>query len=632
MPDEQLKPEPKKEETPKSETELTDSLVDETVEEPAPEATDDTPAEEPEQELAPLPTDAAQQEASMSGKPAAGAVKQGKFKRFGHWYKTHKKLSIPLTILLVVALLMAIPFTRYTILGLFWKQSVTINVKDAKTNQPITEANVAVAGKTGTTGSNGAAQVSSVPVGPHEVVVTKKYYADAKKNITVPLRKAKASFDVELQATGRQVPVVIKNKITNKPVENVLVKTSDTQARSDKDGKVIVVVPADQSKVKVTISGDGYNQQEAELTVTEDSVAANNFQVVPAGKVYFLSKLSGKVDVVKTNLDGSERKVVLAGTGKEQTTDTILLASRDWKFLALKSKRDGGNNAKLYLIDTSNDKLTTMDEGDANFTMNGWSDHRFVYTVARNNVQYWADKNTALKSYNADNKQVAVLDETHAVGPSQYNYAAETLSNVYIIQNKVIFTKVWTNNNYPADIASRKSTIISVNNDGQNKAGLKEYPSSEANYLTAFDAKANEPNEIYYAAYFVGKPTEFLEYKDGKVTNASDVNDAAFNKNYPTFLVSPSGKYTFWSEPRDGKNTLFVGDNNAQNEKQIASLSEYTPFGWYTDDYLFASKAGSELYILPKAGTSEGGAVVKVTDYHKPSADFTGYGGGYGGF
>jgi hypothetical protein len=627
MPEEQPKPEP------------TESKPEEVTTKPPVEGLEEeTPASETPDEQAPLSPEAAHEAAAeeskdlfAADKPQSAPVTGGKFKRFGHWYKTHKKLSIPLTVLFVVVLLMVIPFTRYKVLGLFWKQTITVSVKDSKTNQPITEATVAVAGKTGTTGNNGSAQVSSVPVGPHEVLVTKKYYADTKKNITVPLMKSKTSFDVQLQATGRQVPVVIKNKVSSKPVENVLVKTNDTQARTDKDGKVVVVVPADQTKVKISISADSYNSQDAELTVTEDSVAENNFQIVPAGKVYFLSKLSGKVDVVKTNLDGSQRQVVLAGTGKEETADTILLASRDWKYLALKSKRDGGK-AKLFLIDTSNDKLTTMDEGDANFTMNGWSDHRFIFTVSRNNVQYWADKQVALKSYNAEDKHLAVLDETHAVGPSQYNYAAETLGNVYIVQNKILYTKVWTNYNYPADIASRKSTIITVDNNGQNKAGLKEYPSSEAVYVSSIDAKAYEPNEIYYAVYFVGKANEFLEYASGKVAAASDVNESTFNKPYPTYLISPSGKQAFWAEARDGKNTLFVGDSSGANEKQIATLSEYTPYGWYTDDYLFVSKSGSELYILPKAGTTEGASVTKVTDYHKPSADFTGYGGGYGGF
>jgi hypothetical protein len=93
-------------------------------------------------------------------------------------------------------------------------------------------------------------------------------------------------------------------------------------------------------------------------------------------------------------------------------------------------------------------------------------------------------------------------------------------------------------------------------------------------------------------------------------------------------LLSPSADQTFWSESRDGKNTLFIGDQGGQNGKQIASLSDYNTFGWFTDDYLLVSKNSSELYIMDKAGKQ---AALKVSDYHKPTQNFYGYGGGYGG-
>jgi len=80
------------------------------------------------------------------------------------------------------------------------------------------------------------------------------------------------------------------------------------------------------------------------VTVTTDKVAANQFKLAPVGKVFFLSNAGGKIDVVSTNLDGTDRKVVLAGTGKEDRNNTVLLASSDWKYLALLSLRDGGNN------------------------------------------------------------------------------------------------------------------------------------------------------------------------------------------------------------------------------------------------------------------------------------------------
>jgi hypothetical protein len=89
-----------------------------------------------------------------------------------------------------------------------------------------------------------------------------------------------------------------------------------------------------------------------------------------------------------------------------------LLASRDWKYLALLSKRDGGENAKLFLINTSNDSVATMDEGDATFLLSGWSEHRFVYRVIRNKLADWTPKKQALKSFDAENQK------TNYTGPN----------------------------------------------------------------------------------------------------------------------------------------------------------------------------------------------------------------------
>jgi hypothetical protein len=76
---------------------------------------------------------------------------------------------------------------------------------------------------------------------------------------------------------------------------------------------------------------------------------------------------------------------------------------------------------------------------------------------------------------------------------------------------------------------------------------------------------------------------------------------------------------------------LFIGGQNADNAKQIATLSEYLTYGWYTDDYLLVSKNSSELYAMPRDGTKNDTSALKISDYHKPAQNFFGYGGGYGG-
>src|SRR6202008_1449233 len=114
----------------------------------------------------------------------------------------------------------------------------------------------------------------------------------------------------------------------------------EEQAETDKDGKATVVLPVGTTTKKATLSLKGYNNKEGELQVSDKEIKKNGLTITPSGRVYLLSKKSGKIDVVKTNLDGSDRKPVLAGTGKEEDRGTVLLASRDWKYLALLSRRD----------------------------------------------------------------------------------------------------------------------------------------------------------------------------------------------------------------------------------------------------------------------------------------------------
>ena len=339
--------------------------------------------------------------------------------------------------------------------------------------------------------------------------------------------------------------------------------------------------------------------------------------------MYFLSKRSGTIDVLKSDLDGGNVETVLKGTGKEEDRDTVMLASRDWKYLALLSRRDS-DKPKVYVIETAIGKLSTVDEGDANFELKGWSNQHLVYTVGRSNLKPWQSKGAALKSYNATSSQLNTLDETAAVG-NESGYANQWFNSVYILNNLLVYTKNWAG--YTNVVAGQHPEALSVRPDGQNRQTIKNF--GDGYELTA---KAYEPQEIYFrASKWAGgvSASEFYEYEDGQIKKVT-ATEEQFAQFYPTYLISPSGSNTFWYEPRDGKNTLFVGDKDGANEKQIASLSEYTPYGWYGEDYLLVSKGGSELYVISRQNPSA--APLKVTDYHKPRIDFAGYGYGYGGF
>lgn len=551
------------------------------------------------------------------------------------WAK--KKLAIPVIVLVLIALLFAIPFTRYPLAGLFLKQNFKVSVIDSVTNKPVSSATVSLRGQTAITDSNGLATIK-VKVGKASAKVEKKYYESHSAAVTVPLFEAKNSFQIKLTATGRQVPVSVRNFISGKPIENVLIKVLDTESKTDENGEAIVVIPATDIWQNATFSGEGFNELSRTIKPIEEKVAENSVALTPQGKIYFLSKLSGKIDVVKTDLDGKNRQIVLPGTGQEDETGTVMLAARDWKYLALLSRREGAK-AKLYLIETSTDKLTVMDEGEASFGLTGWVNHHFAYTVSRHNVKDWEPKQSALKTYDADNKKIILIDETQAMGDSS-SYANDSILWVYNIGNELIYYKSWSayhasaSSTFP-ELGVKQDQIISAVADASNKKTLASYDARTDPGFVSYSFRPNgsyqsslyEPDEIFFVLN--REQTTYHKVADGKVTEDAEAKTYfEQGKAYATYLASPSGQETFWSEARDGKNTLLIGDQTGHEPKQIASLSELTPYGWYTDDYLLLSKNGSELYIMSREAEA---SQIKISDYHKPALSYLGYGGGYGG-
>jgi hypothetical protein len=399
---------------------------------PEPPKTSSLPVEEP-------------QPPAPETKPTAPLL-SSRLARFRRWYADRKRISIPLTVLAVVLLVLAVPLTRYKSLGLVVKKDVTINVIDAETDSRVSAAYVLLAGHKVETDGQGKAHFKNVPVGSHTIQILKKYYKDGRAKISVGLTGSKRTYDIKVDATGRPLEVKVTNKITGKALANVQIVAGDIKAKTNNEGIATLVVPPGTAKLEVELSLDGYNTTKAEAVVTKDNKPSATV-LSPAGKIYFLSKLSGKIDVVKSNLDGTERQTVLAGTGKEESRGTVLLASRDWKYLALLAKRDN-NKPKLYLIETATDKVTTLDEGNASFEMVGWSDNYFIYKLTRDNYADWQSKKYVIKNYNAQTKQLAILEQSQALGSNSNSYAHEVFDDVYALGDTVVYTKTWVDYGY----------------------------------------------------------------------------------------------------------------------------------------------------------------------------------------
>jgi hypothetical protein len=556
----------------------------------------------------------------------------GRFARFKNaiaewWSHPRNRWIIAAVVVLLLAATYLVPIARSNVAGLLLKTPVTVQVLDSKTNKAVSGATVSLAGKTVKTDANGKAKLD-VHAGSKTLKVTKKYYAGSSKSQLVKIWSGTNSFKASLLPLGRQVSVTVVDKVSGKPVAGATIKAGSADAKTDKKGQATLVISSDATTQAATVTLAGYNDLKGVVTAG-GTTAQNTFSVVPAGKLYFLSNLSGKIDVVKTNLDGTDRQTVLAGTGSEDRNSTSLLASRDWKYLALLSKRSG-TTASVYLIDTTNgDKLTTIDEGNAAFNLVGWSGDKFVYQVTRNNLQVWQANRQALKSFDPASGQTTLLDQTTATGTGTNDYAGQYFGSPYLMGSQVVYLKAWSTSYInQSQLDGKQPELDAINADGSGHKILKSFIIASISIpFSSISAQLYEPDGLYINVDVAGQST-FYEYEDGKVTEATDMtSDKFYSTPYPTYLLSPSGSGTFWGDQRDGKTTLSTGDDDAKNAKQIASLSDYSAYGWYTDNYLLVSKNSSELYIM----SNSGGTPLKVTDYYKPAINYNGYGGGYGG-
>src|SRR6266702_2684554 len=137
----------------------------------------------------------------------------GKFGRPGRWCRRHKKSTAMIALVVIIVILAAIPLTRYAIAGTVLKQNMSVVVMDSQTHQPVSNASLTLAGKTVLTNGQGQASVR-VPVGNKTLTLSKKYYTSLSEHVLVPIRKP-YTLQLQLKATGRQVPITVTNKISD---------------------------------------------------------------------------------------------------------------------------------------------------------------------------------------------------------------------------------------------------------------------------------------------------------------------------------------------------------------------------------------------------------------------------------
>lgn len=555
-------------------------------------------------------------------------AKKNSFKqRMGRFFgsKKGKVISVVVALVAIAGLVYAIPASRYAVAGTFIKRNVHIVVTDSSTQKPVSEAELVLGNFTAKTDANGAADISNVPAGEYPLRVTKSYYTDMNQTYEVPVFGEAKEVNASLVATGRQVVVSVTNKITKAALMGATISVGGITSVTNDKGVATMVLPADKDVFDGKITRDGYNEATVKVKAS-DQADANVFTATPSGSLFYLSKKSGKIDVMRSNLDGTGATVIVKGTGNESDNDTRLFPSSDWRYLMLSARRDVNLKGQLYVVDTKTNALTLVDKGvDSTFSPIGWSDHHFMYGVYRNSKKAWQSGRHAIKSYDAHGSNLINVAESIASGTSNWNYEYERIGDTLIVDGKLAYAVSWERGETISGTkTTKKNVVVVVNPDGSDKVRIKEF---SMNYYGSVNIRYMSPEKFSIQALSDNPKGQYYQYDNGVITSLNATDETYWEMTYPIQRVSLNDEKTVWSESRDGKNAIFVGNGVGGQAKEIASESDYAAYGWFGDDYILLTKNNSELYIAAVNKSGDGMTTpVKVANYHK-AAGYWGYGG-----
>lgn len=341
----------------------------------------------------------------------AAAVKGGVAvarKGGGFWRNKWLRSIILLLVLAGLAAALVVPKTRYWALNTAGvRSSSSVVVIDSATQLPLKGVEVSLAGKQVQTDSEGEATFSNLRLGPTRLIVSRVGFKEVNRDVVIGWG-SNPFGNVLLQATGVQFVIKVTDYLSQKPVEGVEATDGQATAKSDKNGKVTLTLEsAVIPKEGVTLTKAGYRTEA--ISLNEDAKKPTEVAIVLARKAVFVTKQSGKYDVYKSDLDGKNREVLLAGTGNENS-NISLAVSPDGGRVAFAStrenKRDSGGFllSSLMLINIETGSTVTIAEA-AQIQLIDWIGSRLVFQLGSSDNE--ADDRYAVVSYNfSDNTRV----------------------------------------------------------------------------------------------------------------------------------------------------------------------------------------------------------------------------------
>lgn len=503
------------------------------------------------------------------------------------WWHNKWARNLSLTgLVIIIAAIAAVPSSRYFLLNLAGvRVSASLNVTDDKTQLPLKNVHVSLAGQNAISDGDGKVSFSGLKLGPAELVLEKRAFAQNKSVITLGMGSNPLG-QYKVTATGTTFNFVVTDWLSQKPLGQAEANSGEASARANKDGKISLVLDAQQSdNSDVLISQDGYRTEK--ITVTGNDKSLQTVKMAPDRKHLFVSKRSGKYDVYKIDADGKNEQLLVAGTGNE-TDDMVLVPSPSNKTAALVSTRDGQRNkdgfvlSGLYIVDVDSGQLTKLAQSER-IQVVDWIGSKLIYVLVAEGASGSNPKRHRLVSYDYKTQ-----DKKELASSNYFNDVLVTSGKVYYAPSNAFLEN-------PAE-----AKLFVVNPDGSSQQTILN--------REAWNVFRTDYNQLAIAAQ-----QDWYNFRIGDASATKAAGPPAQLKT-KLFIDNSDRSQALWTEDRDGKGTLLLRDTGSGKDKVLESRAGLKlPVYWLNDSYVVFRVSSSDEtadYVV----STQGGVAQKIRD------------------
>ncbi len=506
-----------------------------------------------------------------------------------------KKLRYSLFGVLVVAVvaLLTIPVTRYGIFNLaHFRVSSSLVVHDDKTTLPLKNVEVRLAGKTLKTDRDGKVQFTGLKQGKTTLEIKKQGYATKSQDRTLGWGSNPLG-DISIQATGTRFSFKVLDWLSGQPVNNAEASAGENTALSNDKGEIeLVVEPTEATTLSVTIKATGYTDQQQTVQTTSKDV--KEVKLVLSTPEYFVSKRSGTYDVYQVNIDGSNEKQLLIGTGRERD-DMQLVTDTNNEYAALASSRENVRNKDGYLLTTltlldfKNGKDPVKIDSGEDMRILGWLDGKVVYTKTVAGTSGSNPNRTKLVAYSASD------------GKSKELASSNYFSEASIYSDFIYYAPANYYNEVPEPYLFRMKADATYKSIVLKKNG-------------SYFVERYGYDKLFISTYQAGK-TELYNYAFGDAS-ATKITEEPKGHADRQYIDSPDAKRAAWTDVRDGKGNLIIYDKSKKEDKILLTKPGITtPVHWLNNSALIfrvATQSETADYVVNV--DAEKPIAIKVTD------------------